>query len=297
MFADLDETLRKMLIKDLPIRNGEIEVSFEQPKREWSARLNRPTLNLFLYDVRENPTLRQHQMERAMGGKPGDTYASVKRTPFRVDALYMLTAWASDPDDEHRLLARAMLALFRHPVLPADLLVDSLQSQPYDLQTRLASHDRLTNPAELWSALDNEMRPSISYIVTLAMDPWTAVTTPVVRTLTLRSGQAAGLPVEYSSREGTLLERMDIGGVVKDPLQKGAPVAGIQVAIKGTGLFSTSDSQGRFVLGSLPAGEYVLVAWPPQGLPKEKRIRLPGKPEDYDLEIDAGKEVQGMSKE
>ena len=34
MFADLDETLRKMLIKDLPIRNGEIEISFEQPKRE-----------------------------------------------------------------------------------------------------------------------------------------------------------------------------------------------------------------------------------------------------------------------
>jgi len=295
MFADLDETLRKLLIKELPIRNGEIEVSFQQPKREWSARLNRPTLNLYLYDVRENPTLRQHQMERALGDKPGSAHASLKRSPYRVDALYMLTVWASDPDDEHRLLARAMLALFRHPLLPAEMLVDSLQNQPYDLPARLASHDRLTNPAELWSSLDNEMRPSISYIVTLAMDPWTAITTPVVRTLTLRSGQASGLPVERYFTENTLLERLDIGGVVKDPRQEGAPVAGIRVAVKGTGLFSTSDSQGRYVLGSLPAGEYVLVAWPPQGLPFEKTIRLPGKPDEYDLEINAGKEVQGMS--
>jgi hypothetical protein len=64
MIADLDETIRQLLIAELPIKNGEIDVSFDQPKREWSARLSKPAVNFFLYDMRENATLRQHQWER-----------------------------------------------------------------------------------------------------------------------------------------------------------------------------------------------------------------------------------------
>jgi len=38
----------------------------------------------------------------------------------------MLTTWASEADDEHRLLSRVMMTLFRYPVLPEDRLVDEL---------------------------------------------------------------------------------------------------------------------------------------------------------------------------
>ncbi|MCB0005881.1 MAG: DUF4255 domain-containing protein, partial [Anaerolineales bacterium] len=64
MITDLDETIRNILRAELPIKNGEIDVKFDQPKREWSARLNKPTINLYLYDVRENNVLRTHQWER-----------------------------------------------------------------------------------------------------------------------------------------------------------------------------------------------------------------------------------------
>ena len=64
MFADLDETIRQMLIEELPVKNGEIDIHFDQPIREWSAKLSKPTLNLFLYDVRENNQLRQHLWQR-----------------------------------------------------------------------------------------------------------------------------------------------------------------------------------------------------------------------------------------
>ena len=47
MLADLDESIRKLLIEELPIKNGEIDVKFEQPKREWSAKLTKPTVNFF----------------------------------------------------------------------------------------------------------------------------------------------------------------------------------------------------------------------------------------------------------
>jgi hypothetical protein len=279
MIADLDETLGKLLEKGMPIKNGEIEVKFDQPKREWSSRLSRPTVNLFLYDVRENVTLRQHQWEQIQGSNGGGIH--LKRSPYRVDCYYMLTTWANDPADEHHLLTRALLALFRHPTLPEQELVGGLKGQPFEIQARLAAHDHLTNPAEVWSALDNEMRPSVSYIVTLALDPWSETTTPAIRTLRFRYGQAATLPRRTGLVEATRDELVDIGGTVR---QKGQSQPGVSVAVKGTGLFDTSDAQGRFVLGSLPPGEYTLIAWPEKAGPVEKKVSLPAGDESYDIE-------------
>src|SRR5690554_802287 len=105
MFTDLDETIKQLLIAELPIRNGEIDVSFDQPKREWSARLTRPAVNLFLYDVKENATLRRHQWEQSGNGARANGNGAAafhkKRTPFRLDCFYMLTTWAAEAEDEH----------------------------------------------------------------------------------------------------------------------------------------------------------------------------------------------------
>jgi hypothetical protein len=283
MFDDLDETIRQLLITEMPVKNGEVEISFDQPKREWSAHQSRPTVNLFLYDVRENNTLRQHQWEQ-MPGSGKDGMAHLKRTPYRVDCTYMLTTWASVPEDEHRLLTRCMLTLFRFPALPEDRLVGELRNPPFEIQAVLARHDRLTNPAEVWSSLDNEIRPSVSYVITLALDPWQEITAPVIRTRTLLTGQSSDLPRSRISN-ATREEREVIGGKVTESGRDGAPLSGIDVAVKGTGLFTKTDPEGRFVLGSLPPGTYTLVAWPTQGKPKEKRIRIPEKEGNYDMTI------------
>ena len=283
MLEDLDETIRQLLIAEMPVKNGEIEISFDQPKREWSARLSRPTLNLFLYDVRENNILRQHQWEQ-LPANASDPRAHLKRLPFRVDCTYMLTSWATVPEDEHRLLTRGLLALFRFPILPEDRLVGSLRNPPFDIQARLASHDRLTNPGEVWSALDNEMRPAVTYVVTLALDPWKEITSPVVLTRTLRTGQAQ-VPRTRQLAEDSSAEMGLIGGRITDAGRAGAPASGIPIAIKGTGLFAETDPDGRFVLGSLPAGNYTLVVWPPDGKPKEKKIHIPEKEGNYDMAI------------
>src|SRR5512146_557361 len=111
MLEDLDETIRQLLIAEMPVKNGEIEISFDQPKREWSARLSRPTLNLFLYDMRENAKLRHAGQGWDIERLPDGT-AIQRRKPFRADMHYLITAWATEPEDEHRLLARAFMALF-----------------------------------------------------------------------------------------------------------------------------------------------------------------------------------------
>ncbi len=285
MIADLDETLRKLLVEELPVKNGEIDIEFDQPNREWSAKLTKPTVNMFLYDLRENAELRRHQYMR-MNGNGRNNTASFKKTPMRVECYYMMTAWAAEAEDEHRLLTRCLMALYRHPVLPEHLLVGTLQHPIFELQTRLARHDRLTNPAEVWSALDNEMRPSVSYTVTLALDPWTEIDGPIVRTLQLRAGQASKLPIYKELDEGSAgFDLTFIAGTVRNNKREDEPEPGLRVAIKGTGWVDTTDEQGRFSLGGMPQGDYTLVVWPPKGRPKEKEISVPAADGDYDVKI------------
>ena len=283
MIADLDETIRELLKDELPIKNNAIEVSFEQPKRENTARWSKPTINLYLYDLRENHILRQHQWERLSKGNGGDNLAHLKRTPMRLDCSYMLTAWANDPQDEHHLLTSCLLVLFRFPILPPERLKRTLRNPPFDIQTRLASHDRLTNPAEVWSSLDNEIRPSVPYIVTLALDPWAEIQTPIMRTLTINTGQSQTLPGKRVLIDDTSGSLTFITGTLWDKAQAGQALSGVQIAIKGTGLSAKTDLNGRFTIGSLAHGEHVLEIRPEDGHVSETRISVPSPDGNYDL--------------
>jgi hypothetical protein len=143
----------------------------------------------------------------------------------------------------------------------------------------------------VWSSLDNELRPSVSYIVTLALDPWKEISGPVVKTLTLRTGETLTLPQKWELRQGTEPGEMAlIGGTVRDKAQ-GVPQAGIEVALKGTGHMGKTDEQGKFVFRGLLPGDYTLVAWLPRKDAKEpprfteKKIAVPLRGGDYDLEV------------
>lgn len=286
MIADLDETIKTLLVEDLPIKNGEIDVKFDQPKREWSAKLVKPTVNFYLYDIRENTQLRRSQFDPAGNGNAQEMISRMKKAPHRIDCYYMLTTWAAEPEDEHRLLTRTLMSLFRYPNLPDHFLQGTLKNPRFPLNTHVARHDKLTNPAEVWSSLDNEMRPSVSYTITLALDPWSEVTGPIVRTFTLQAGQANRLPVYEMLDEGTAgFELNYIGGMVRSKAGDGEPRSGLDVAIKGRGWFGKTDDDGRFRLGAMPPGDYTLVVWPEGGKPKEKKITVPAGDGDYDLEI------------
>src|SRR5688572_20745467 len=128
MIDDLDDALRDLLIREMPIKNHEIDISFGQPNKEWSSRLSRPTLNLYLHDIRENPTLRRDQNFSELERRPNSVIQ--RRPPHRIAMHYLVTAWATAPEDEHRMLARALLALLRFQELPEDILPEGLQDQP-----------------------------------------------------------------------------------------------------------------------------------------------------------------------
>ena len=144
MFDDLDTAIQQLLERELEIGNGEIEIKFNQPKREWSARLNRPTINLFMYDVRENG-MRRSQSPRWNNSGGGGSVVTQTPQPFWTDLHYLVTIWANEPEDEHRLLANTLMALLRHPYIPDDLLIGDLANLPGDIILYTARYDAISN--------------------------------------------------------------------------------------------------------------------------------------------------------
>jgi hypothetical protein len=281
MIDDLDEALRKLLVRELPVKNGEVDIQFHQPRHEWSAKLSRPTLNLFLYDLRENLKLRYTasgwEIERRSDGT-----AMQRRKPFRADLHYMITAWANEPEDEHRLLARTLMALFRVPELPDELVPESLKDQPAPISLKVAQYDTGQNLSDLWSAMDNELRPAITCMVTLALNPYHPITGPMVRTRELRFGQAQEpVDLEELVRRAGADTFWTIGGALrsKQPLD----LDKMRLRLIERGLEVKLQPEGRFAVGNLEAGDYTLEVTANGGAPRRFKIKVPAP--DYDIEV------------
>lgn len=270
MISDLDETLRQLLIEDIPIKNGEVDIKFDLPNREWTAKLSRPTLNLYLYDMRENTDLRDTDWII----EHDETGRAVKRRPaIRMDLSYLITAWAAEVEDEHRLLTRVLLALFKYKALPEDRLKGSLEGEKLPLYARISDPVTMPDAFELWTVLDNELKPAVNLEITLPIDPSVTLTGPIVRTKIIRTYRADQRELPFD----TLIQ---IAGRV---LHKGSTegVSGATVSIKETGFSAVTDETGRFAFSGVPSGEHQLVVQI-DGRAKERTIIIPGT--DYDVE-------------
>jgi hypothetical protein len=230
-------------------------------------------VNCFLYDVRENLELRSTDWEV----QKRNGASSNKRLPARIDATYQVTVWARAPEDEHRLLWRVLLALFRNPVIPDDVLQGGLRDQPFPTRAVTVQPSQArANPAELWQALDNRIRPALTYTVTVPLDPDIEVTSPMVftrRTRVFGGDDNAGVPVAEGIRIlGHVRERSDPERVVE----------GAVVRLRETGAEYTTDSQGRFAFKTREGPITLQVSVP--GRPDVSRqVEVPAP--EYDLEV------------
>jgi hypothetical protein len=280
MFDEIDEVLRKLLVREIPIVNGEIDIAFDQPRREWSARLSRPTINIFLYDIRENVKLRQQgqgpEFERAVLASS----ITQKHKAHRVDLHYALTIWAKEPEDEHRLLAATLLALFRHTTLVDDL-PESLRDQPTPIALQVAQYDELEKPSDLWNVMDNQQRPVINLEVTLALHPFKPLVGPIVRTRELVIGQAVEPATTRQLNAGAGDRRTwTVGGQVHS---KNGPLNEVRVLLLPAGEEINVQADGRFVLNRLEEGEYTLEISAAGRAPVRHAIKVPMP--DYDVVI------------
>ncbi|HEU5317664.1 MAG TPA: Pvc16 family protein, partial [Chloroflexota bacterium] len=63
MLPDIARALEQLLHERGGISPREVDVRFEAPTTEWVDSLTRPTINLFLCDVRENTELRRMDVQ------------------------------------------------------------------------------------------------------------------------------------------------------------------------------------------------------------------------------------------
>lgn len=272
MFAELDETIRQLLVSNVPLNPSEVDVSFDAPDREWSGRLTRPAINCFLYDVRENQKLRVSNWEITRE----NNHATKRKQPMRIDASYQVSAWARVPEDEHRLLWRVLATLARHPTLPSELLQGSLKEQPFPIPASVGQPDQMpTNFADLWQALENRIRPALTYVVTLALEPDVVEVTP----LTLKAPSINLNSLEPREME----EALRIRGRVRDRQDSKKVIEGALVVIQETGDRSLTDAEGWFTFPKAPRGPVTLVVRA-NGKPESTSTRVIPSP-DYDLEV------------
>ncbi len=172
---DLNSTIENLMKKEF----GEplpFDISFAVPSRSYTPVSNtKPTVNFYLYDIRENTVLRSNEplIERRNDGT-----VRKKRPPARVQLFYCVTAWSPAQEDasgtktreEHKQLSRALWALIKYPNIPSDVLSGDLIGQEPPLPATVILPDGMENAGQFWNALDGLLKPFLDYRVTVSLD-------------------------------------------------------------------------------------------------------------------------------
>ncbi|BAZ08766.1 hypothetical protein NIES4071_05720 [Calothrix sp. NIES-4071] len=180
MIQNLDDTLKELLIQKLP-NSTQYDIKFELPNGNWEATVQNPTVNFFLYDIRENLELRSNETFLQRYGNTG----KITREPIRMDFSYMITVWTKEVGDEHCLLGDILKTLLRYPLIPPEVLKGEMSDLSPPLRAWVSQPERIPNGWEFWSALDVRLKAGLSYVVTVPVQPFTPTEVPLVTETTV----------------------------------------------------------------------------------------------------------------
>jgi hypothetical protein len=165
---EVDETLRTIVRRDV-INGSDIEVVFDAPTKDWASRRNTPTIDIYLYDIREDPKRRQAGVLEVRDDQGRIT--GKRAIPRVYKFSYLVTAWTQRPEDEHRLLSSMLACFLRNDRIPTEWLTGSLQENDWPLDVTIGlppPEDRALS--DVWSALGGELKPSLDLVITTPVD-------------------------------------------------------------------------------------------------------------------------------
>ena len=253
------------------------DIVFDRPDDQFKP--GKPTIDVFLYDIRENLDLRLNEVTTTKVGNQIISHPAA----LRLSCSYLVTAWATEGSDlalqEQRLLTEVLVVLSHYPIIPSVFLFGSLVGQDPPLPMVALHPDALKNLAEFWSSLGSRLKASLTVTVTISIPIFSDVADFAVKTehLTIAHG-------EQPATE-TLLE---VGGKVSNSLLQG--IAGAFVDIldaSSTPVASQqiTDSNGQFVFSQVNAGNFQLRAVAVGFKPRVQPLTIPGLPNDYDIQL------------
>ncbi len=258
----IDASLESFLRSTVPLSAEDVDVAFEPPDRDWSAKLNRPTVNLFLWDIRKSASRARSGVEEIE--RDGRL---VRRMALpRVELRYLVTAWTSDHGDERALLSGLMRAILAHAEMPSTYVHEQLaEMPPLALNMPRTGEDQV----DVFKALEGQLKPGINLVVVAAVD--TDVFTP------------AGPPAEtfevrvsdHTVADGAESTVRRVAGEITDPAAIGVRVS----SPRGSAIV---NPVGRFLIDARSGDELVIDTDPPQRyvVPVEGGIRIDHSPID-----------------
>lgn len=240
MLTLVDESLEAMLRAKVPLSATDIDVSFDVPNDEWSAKLTRPTVNMHLWDVRRSAT-------RAVSGVETVERDGVRFRRLalpRIEMKYFITVWSSDARDERTLIGSLLVALLSVGEVPGEFIVPSLQTVPPPQLTIARS-----NEADLPDS-SRQLKLGLHLTVSVAVDtgPGTPLAAPVeaieLRVQDTLSGAQDAPPRRIA---GECLVPDAVGAVVRSPHGS-----------------TTVNAASRFLIAACPGDEIVIETDPPR---------------------------------
>ena len=165
---EVDVALRSLIEREAT-DGTEVEVVFDAPTKDWASRRNTPTIDVYLYDIREDLRRRERGLINEYDDRDRITARHLPPRHFKLS--YLVTAWTQRPEDEHRLLSALLSCFLRHDALPAELLTGPLADLGLPLPVTIAlppPEDR--SFADVWSALGGELKPSLDVVITAPTD-------------------------------------------------------------------------------------------------------------------------------
>jgi hypothetical protein len=165
----VDEALRSMVRSEMP-NGADVEVVFDAPTREWASRRNKPAIDMYLYDIRED--LRRRQSGYVERRSPEGMVEERQELPRFYKLAYLITAWTQRPEDEHRLLSGLLACFMLHEVVPETYLPAELLDVGMALGLLMAyPPPENRQVSDVWSSLGGDLKPSIDLVVTLPVRP------------------------------------------------------------------------------------------------------------------------------
>ena len=274
MISDVDEALRNLILDSLTVSRQNVDIKYDLPSRDWASRLNRPTINLFLFDIRENLRLRGAEQARQFPLPNGKV--EVRRNPVRIDLRYLLTAWTKDPEDEHLLLSDALYTLLLNPVIPDKYASEQMKKQQFqtilDAAVYQPEHGPTEKATEIWGVIGNDIHAGFIVTVTITVDPYEPLVFPQVSSVERNLGQTSPEGGRAIVEAGA--EKFNEGFYIKT--DKYEPSTLTVVLAERNAVLSV-DENYRVKLPTLPAGKYHLDVLYRGKVLKHQPIEIPAK--------------------
>lgn len=223
MIDEMDTSIRAFL--RARVVNGDVEVSFDAPNSDWAAKRTAPTLNVFLFDIREDVARRR--VEAARVTNDDGQVIGRRRPPRRFKLSYLVTAWTQRAEDEHRLLSGVIKAFLAHDEFPRDELQGALEEEDLPIYVTVGIPPPPERSiGEIWSAMGGELKPSVELVVSVpvALDELRPAGPPVEETPRIRIDAQDG-PSESATdrRKGATSgdDMEDTPGVIEETVTGG----------------------------------------------------------------------------